>query len=193
MTGAAPAAAPAGAAATTAAARTASELVVAHHHPGRLRLRSHAFERDPALGSALVRWLREQPGVRRVRSNAATGAVLVTYDLSLTNAGALLEAIAGRSRLAVAGPEAKPHEPPVQTVFDAASALDRRVLEWSGGRFDLGFIVPVALGVGAVGSLLFSRHERIPRWDNLLYWSVHFFRVLNRDRLQAAGAHADGG
>lgn len=154
-------------------------LFVTHHHPGRLRVRSPVFDREPKLIETLAGWLAEQAGVRLVQRGAHSGSLLVGYDASRTDGGRLLEAMAQRGRLDVAMP--RPSTPPAQAIFDAARALDRQVAGWSGGRFDLRLAVPVALGLGSVASFFVSDHRRIPRWDNLLYWSVHFFRTLHDD------------
>jgi hypothetical protein len=156
-------------------------LVVAHHHPGRLRVRSRAFEWDAALLSSTERWLAEQPGVLAVSARPEVGSVLVAYDTSRLDVGALLVSLADHARLAIAA-----HPPlgetPAQTIYDAARTLDDHVHRYTNGRYGLGLIVPVALGIGSVGSLAFSTHVRAPRWDNLLYWAVQFFWAMNQDR-----------
>jgi hypothetical protein len=166
-------------------------LAVAHHHPGRLRVRSRAFEGDEALRASTERWLTEQPGVIAARSEAATGSILVAYEPSRVDAGELLAAMAGRAQLAVTAPSRSRLR--AQAVFDAARALDETVVKWSGGRLGLGVAVPVALGIGSIASLFLSPHVRAPRWDNLLYWGVHFFRTLNDDQNVRGREHARGG
>jgi hypothetical protein len=84
-------------------------------------------------------------------------------------------------------------EPPAQRIYDAARAVDDRLLEWSAGRFGISLFVPVALAAGSVGSFLWSSHRRVPRWDNLLYWAVQFFRTLNEDEHSRRPQHANGG
>lgn len=164
-------------------------LFVAHHHPGRLRVRSRAFERDAALRESVARFAGEQTGVRAARAEAKTGSVLVSYDPTRADAGDLLTAIAARAHLVVTEP---PRGNPVQAVFDAARALDEHVVDWSGGRFGLGFVVPLTMGVGSIGSFLWSSHRRVPRWDNLIYWGVQLFRSLNEDRRPPRREHANG-
>lgn len=172
-------------------ARARGRLVVAHHHPGRLRVRSRTFERDEALREATERWLGEQPGVRVVRTHPPTGSVLVAYDPAQTDAGELLVAIAARTRLAIVHPA--PRGPPTQEVFDALHAVDERIFEFSGGRYGLGLVVPIALGVGSVASFLWSPQHRAPGWANLLYWGVQFFRTLNEDQHARRRRHANDG
>ncbi len=156
-----------------------AHLFLAHHHPGRLRVRSRALERAPAALEAIELWLSQQAGVCTACVHAPTGSVLVTYDPTRTDAGELMVGIASRAHLTIAEPS--PGGQPAQAAFDAFRALDEFVLDWSGGRWGLGVLVPLALGVSSVGSLLFSAHRRAPRWDNLLYWGVQLFRSLNED------------
>src|SRR6202011_461254 len=115
--------------------------------------------------------------IRVVLSHAPTGSFLVVYDPSLADAGDLLTAIAARARLAISEPPGG--DPPAQYVFGAMRALEDWMLELSGGRAGLGLVVPIALGIGSIASFWSSPHIRTPRWDNLLYWSVQFFRMLN--------------
>lgn len=175
----------------TSAASHDERLVVAHHHPGRLRVRARAFEADESLRRTIEGWLGEQAGVREVRAHPSTGSVLVVYEPARVDAGQLLMGIAGRARLAIAEPT--PQGAPPQRIFDAAHALDEQVREWSDGRFGLGFVVPVALSFGSLASFVWSAHRRAPRWDNLLYWGVQFFRAFNDDRHAERRRDADVG
>jgi hypothetical protein len=165
-------------------------LVVAHHHPGRLRVRSPRFELDERLLEATQRWLAERPGVRSACSDATAGSILVAYDPSCTDAGELLVAIATRARLVVV--EREPREAPARRIFAAVRAFDGLVLDASGGRFGLGLVFPTALGLGSIASFLMSPHPRAPRWDNLLWWGMEAFRVLNEDPPPPARSHANG-
>jgi hypothetical protein len=173
-------------------------LVLAHHHPGRLRVRvrSGALEEDRTMLEAIERWLTKQPGVRAVCTHARTGSVLVTYDASEAEAGDLFVGIASQGHLDIA--ETRERRAPVQAIFAAFREVDDFVLRSSRGRWGLGLVVPLALGMSSVGSLLFSAHRRAPRWDNLLYWSVQLFRSMNEDRGQPQRRpgdlreHADG-
>jgi hypothetical protein len=166
-------------------------LVLAHHHPGRLRvrLRSGAPEPDGATLEAVERWLTEQPGVRAVRTHGRTGSVLVIYDASEAEAGDLLVGMASHGHLDIG--DARERRPPAQAVFAAFRAVDDFVLRWSEGRWGVGLVLPLALGLSSVGSLLFSAHRRAPRWDNLLYWSVQLFRSLNDERARPERGSGD--
>jgi hypothetical protein len=174
-------------------------LVLAHHHPGRLRVRvrSGALEQDGATLEAIERWLTKQPGIQAVCIHRRTGSVLVTYDASEAEAGDLLVGIASHGHLDIAEP--RESRRPAQAVFAAFRAIDDFVLRSSRGRWGLGLVLPLAMGIGSVGSFLFSAHRRAPRWDNLLYWSVQLFRSMNEERAEAERRpgelhrHANGG
>jgi hypothetical protein len=172
-------------------ARDDRRLAVAHHYPGRLRMRSRAFERNEVLLDTIERWLGEQPGIKLVSAHGPTGGILVAYDPCVVDAGQLLLATAARARLEIAEPA--PRVSPAQRVFDAMRSLDDLVQEWSGERFGLGVVVPVALGIASIGSFVSGPHARTPRWDNLLYWGIQFFRTLNEDQRPHRRPHANGG
>ena len=172
-------------------ARRRGWLVVAHHHPGRLRVRSRRFELDERRLEATQRWLAEQPGVRGARPDASTGSILVSYDASRIEVGELLVAIATRAHLVVV--EREPRAAPAGRIFAAVRAVDSLVLDVSGGRIGLGIAFPTALGLGSVASFLVSPHARAPRWDNLLWWGLQAFRALNGDPHPNARPHANGG
>jgi hypothetical protein len=172
------------------AARDRGWLVVAHHHPGRLRVRSPRFELDGRLLETTHRWLVEHPGVRGASCDATAGSILVVYDPSHADPGELLVAIAARTRLILV--EREPGEPPARRVFEAVRAIDGLVLDASGGLFGLGVAFPAAMGLGSIASFALSSHARAPRWDNLLWWGMQAFRALNEDHRPPARPHANG-
>jgi hypothetical protein len=56
------------------------EFDIAHHVPGRLRLRSAALKRNVCASEEARRHLAQIEGVTSVRANPATGSVLLEYD-----------------------------------------------------------------------------------------------------------------
>jgi hypothetical protein len=165
-------------------------LVVAHHHPGRLRLRARALEEDPQLRDHAVEALADVDGVTSARGSAI-GSVLVEYDPRRVDAGTLLSTVVAATSLAIAPPPSP--DMPARIVALAAQRLDEHVAEWSGGRFDMRIAVPAALAAASFASLLWSDHRRAPRWDNLLYWSFTLFRALNDSRLDEDGGRGERG
>jgi hypothetical protein len=167
-------------------ARDEETLVVAHHHPGRLRVRSRRFEADAALRERIERWIGEQPSVLEARSDAATGSILMVYDPAGADAGGLLVALAEHARLVI-------DEAPSRAgrILEAARALDEHVVTSSGGHFGLDVAVPLAFGLGSIGSFVWSAHLRAPRWDNLFYWGVQLWRLIHEGHAHRR-RHANG-
>jgi cation transport ATPase len=79
------------------------ELTVAHHHPGRLRLRSRAFEGEDGARSVAdaSTALGAVSGVRDVHVSAVTGSVLVLYDPENVDTSALVDAAARSAGITV--------------------------------------------------------------------------------------------
>lgn len=169
-------------------------LIVAHHHPGRLRVRARALEGDAQLRRVACAAIGGHEGVRSAL-DTETGSILVEYDPERVDAGALLSAIAEATALTVALPEPQPRPAgaTAHEVFEAARALDRHVARWTGGRVDLRVAVPATLGVASVASLLLSAQARTPRWDNLLYWGFTLFHTLNERARRAPRDDRGGG
>lgn len=67
------------------------KLEVAHHLPGRLRLRSAVIKQNAAAAENLRATLAEIAGVRSVTVNPDTGSVLLTYDPAVLTPDRLLE------------------------------------------------------------------------------------------------------
>ena len=66
-----------------------------HHLPGRLRVRLDRAK-NPAVASSLDQTLRTTPGVSSVRVSVTTGSVLIHYDITETDASALLQIVRTR-------------------------------------------------------------------------------------------------
>jgi hypothetical protein len=164
-------------------------LVVAHHHPGRLRVRARALQADPELRRRVADAVAATHGVSSV-ADAATGSVLVEYDPRCVDAGALLREITATASLSIEPPA--PPRSPAHTVFESARALNAHVAEWSAGRFDLRFAVPAALAAGSLAAVAFGA-PKAPRWDSLVYWSFTVFRALNDERFLSSHDDRNGG
>lgn len=153
------------------------DLAVAHHHPGRLRVRSEVFAgRDPL---AVRRAISALPGVRGVEHNAQTGSLLIDYAPGKVDPQAIIARALVAGDLALAG--AARREDTAERVVAAARALDDLVSGITGARIDLRTLVPAALA--GLSAYSFVRHRpdgRIPRWDNLLYWAYATFSALHR-------------
>ena len=168
---------------------TADTLRVAHHHAGRLRLRSDAFLSDgpgaeagpdeagrPGAARAA---LDGAPGVLSVEHDGDTGSLLIEYDPARVTAEALLALVARAARLRAAGTPTRPPRTQGQRILDLCRDLNDGAYELTGFRVDLRTVVPATLACLSAATLLLGRGNRMPRWDSLAYWSVNLFAMLH--------------
>lgn len=159
------------------------ELRVAHHSPGRLRLRSRAFEEDGAkvLLERATNALRAVAGVADVSASAYTGSVLVLYDPAKVVQDTLLATVGSATRLPVAERRHKPgdEEHPIDVAIDAVRSVNEFTSELTGHRADLRFLIPAALAGAGVYALATSDEPVLPRWETLLYWAYAVFSNVN--------------
>lgn len=167
-------------------------LSLAHHHPGRLRVRADALCDDVA--SAFERFSRVRgalgslPGVHEVAHNAKSGSIRVDYEPGAVDPNALIEAIAHAAELRAPSAEApQPVRRVASVVISVTRDLNALTSELTGGRADLRDLIPLAMS-GAAAYSFFVKKERLPRWDNLAYWafslfhSLHHGEITERDR-----------
>jgi hypothetical protein len=65
-----------------------------HSIPGRLRVRSRAFRKQPDKAETARSLLGNLAGVRSVDANAITGSLLIRYDEEIVNSARVLSALA---------------------------------------------------------------------------------------------------
>jgi Heavy metal associated domain 2 len=157
------------------------EVALVHHHPGRLRLRGDILVRSASAAARMRDMLSSMSGVGRVIHNQTSGSLLVEYDAERIDADVILGAVADAG-IRLDERRRRPDVP--RAVVGAARGLNAHVGEATRGAADLHGIVSLALGVGAVTSLVLGRQPRWPRWDNLLYWSYTFFRDVHARDLE---------
>jgi hypothetical protein len=165
-------------------------LELVHHHPGRLRVRAEVLRDDAELAARVTGALEGMPGITRVTHSARTGSVLVEYEPGLVEPDAIAERIAEAAQLiSPFDPRAaKPVFKPATALIDGTRGLNAIAEELTGGRVDLRSIVPAALAGAAAYSFAFGKGPRLPRWDNLLWWSYSVFSALHaRDIAGASG------
>ena len=174
--------------ANDAAPTEALELV--HHHPGRLRVRAAVLRDDAELAGRVSHALEAMPGIARVTHNARTGSVLVEYEPGLAEPTAIAERIAATANLlSPFDPRAaKPVFKPAGALIEGTRELNAIAEELTGGRVDLRSIVPAALAGAAAYSFAYGKGPRLPRWDNLLYWSYSVFASLHAREIERGGA-----
>lgn len=163
-------------------------LELAHHHPGRLRVRSDALARgEEALArfSRVALAIEGRPGVRVVRHNAASGSVLVEYVPGAVEPDALVDAIAAAADLEPPPPDA--HErarlrQPALVAIGVTRELNSVAEKILGGRADLRTLVPMAM-LGTAAYSFVTGKNRLPRWDNLTYWAFSLFQSLHAEEI----------
>lgn len=167
-------------------------LQLIHHHPGRLRVRAAAFRQGDAADRAR-RELEAVPGIAQVTHTARTGSLLVEYQPGLADPDVILSRVAEAAGLDMPSEEERARErEPALVAIDVAREINAIVHEVTGYRADLRSIVP--LGMAALAGYSLLRHEgtKLPRWDNLLYWSYNIFTQLHRREIDAAARAVEG-
>jgi hypothetical protein len=167
-------------------------LELVHHHPGRLRVRAEVLRNDTELAARVTSALDGVLGITRVTHNARTGSVLVEYEPGMVEPDAIAERIAQTAQLiSPFDPRAaKPVFRPASALIDGTRELNAIAQELTGGRADLRSIVPAALAGAAAYSFAFGKGPRLPRWDNLIWWSYSVFASLHAHDI--AGSKAGG-
>src|SRR5262249_4730306 len=115
-----------------------------------------------------------------------TGSVLIEYQPGLVDADLIIRRVAAAAGLDPPHDTEAPtrrREPAIVAV-EAARELNEIVYELTGFRADMRTLVPAGLAALAVYSLAYSKEGRLPRWDNLLYWSYNTFSQLHRREIE---------
>ncbi len=169
-------------------------LELVHHHPGRLRVRAEVLRDDAQLAERVTQALGGMPGIARVTHNSRTGSVLVEYEPGLVEPDAIAERIALTAQLiSPFDPRAeKPVFRPASALIEGTRELNAIAQELTGGRADLRSIVPAALAGVAAYSFAFGKGARLPRWDNLLWWSYSVFASLHAREREGARERETG-
>jgi len=156
-------------------------LELAHHHPGRLRVRADSLiDADDVVQQIRAR-LDAVPGIASVKYTAQTGSLLVEYEPGHADADDIILRIADAAGLELPLDEAAlraQRARPALLTIRATRELNLLAEEVTGGRADLRSIVPAALAGLAIYSFI-EEKNRMPRWDNLLYWGFNIFTMLH--------------
>jgi hypothetical protein len=139
--------------------------------------------------------IEQRPGVTRFSHNARTGTLLVEYQPGLAEPDDVLEHIADAAGLERPGKGAirALGRTPALLAVDAARELNAIAAELTGSRADLRALVPAALAALGAYSFVVHKDSRLPRWDNLLYWSYNVFFSLHRREIDAADPYVRTG
>ena len=162
-----------------AGANGALELV--HHHPGRLRVRADAFREKPELVVMVREAVLGLPGITSFNHSPRTGSLLIEYEPGSTEPDDVVERIANAADLERPDEETvrARRRPPATVVVRAARELNALSMDLTGSQVDLRTLVPTALAALSAYAFVYGKGPRLPRWDNLLYWSYNIFVSLH--------------
>lgn len=165
-------------------------LRIVHHHPGRIRLRSEAFQDGDAAAGRARDALIAAGGTTRVEHDAGTGSLLVEYDPARIGPDEILESAAAAAGLCVdrAGP-CRPERTHGERFVRACRDLNDRAYEMTGFRVEPRTILPVGVALMSGVFFVLNRGQRMPRWDNLAYWSLSLFAMLHGRDIGAVAGH----
>jgi hypothetical protein len=169
-------------------------LELVHHHPGRLRVRADAFRQRPAVVDTVREAIEALPGITRFTHTQRTGSLLVEYEPGFIEPDQIVEQIADSAELERPRSDVvAQHRAPAVVAVGAARELNALSMELTGSQIDLRVLVPTALAALGAYSFVYGKDARLPRWDNLLYWSYNIFVSLHRREIDglpsATGSH----
>jgi hypothetical protein len=157
---------------------------VAHHHPGRVRIRSNAFQGE---GSAdgVVEALRRDPAIESVEHSPITGSVLVRYVPAEIDADTILARAADTAHLVVGYDKARDPSDLTHQIIRGSKILNDAVTRLTGHRTDIRGILPLTLA-GLSGYAFVTGKDRLPRWDALAFWAFSIFTQLHEEEIREA-------
>jgi hypothetical protein len=91
-----------------------------HHVPGRLRVRSRAFQCNPAKARGVAQELRTMEGVHDVRYNERIGSLTVQYQPGAETGSQVMAALSAAGCLPVSGRTSRPAGPDLGAAFGKA-------------------------------------------------------------------------
>jgi hypothetical protein len=167
-------------------ARANGVLELVHHHPGRLRVRAEAFRLRPEVVVRVQAAVEALPGITRFSPSRRTGSLLIEYQPGQVEPDDVLGAIADAADMQWLGEgTVRARHQPGLVAVGVARELNAITMELTGARADLRTLVPTALAALAGYSFAYGKEPRMPRWDNLLYWSYNIFVSLHRREIES--------
>jgi hypothetical protein len=146
-------------------------------------VRAEAFREGDATARVLDA-LDAEPGIVSVSHNPRTGSLLVEYQPGLADSETILTRIAEAAGLEMPSDEPPPPRKPALVAIDAAREMNELVADLTGQQTDLRLLIPLGMSALAAYSLVYHPDARLPRWDNLLYWSYNVFSQLHRREIE---------
>lgn len=166
---------------------------LAHASPGRIRLKVEDIKNDPQRAGEIEAKLRTVSGLHSAQANPVTGSLLLIYDERALESMELPFAVAHvlgislndlnpedlRLLMSHQGNGNKFHASSISeglesTVREMNAAVRRTV------GADLGILLPLALAVLGIRSLVMSEKTLLPSWHDYLWFSFSTYFILNR-------------
>lgn len=180
--------------------RAARSARIAHHLPGRMRLKVLGVPAEHEFFAAVKEVIASLEGVERVRVNAASSSIVIDYSPADTvfhfrlhddpsvNAWLQLEGedalLAGIDQAVATGSHYLPgHSRLAETLVNSAEQLDAQLRELSDGYLDLKLLLPLAFA--AATSMRQARGRGTPMWLSLSTFAFNSFLSLHRQRINA--------
>jgi hypothetical protein len=166
---------------------------LAHASPGRIRLKVDRIKSNPVKAAEIETKLRTVPGILSAHANPVTGSLLLTYDEPASASMEVPFAVA--QVLGISLNDFNPDElrrlmshegnganlfssslsQQLESSFSEISAAVRRMAGMS-----LGELLPFALAVLGVRSLLVSEKAVSPSWHEYFWFAFSSYFILNR-------------
>ncbi len=177
---------------TVATAEVVREVLeVVHHHPGRLRVRAEVFRGGPDVDGRVreaAAVMRALPGVARFAHNPHTGSLLIEYEPGLAQPDEILAQLADAAGVLPCDHRALSlSRSPALIAVGAMQEINAIAGELTGQKADLRTLVPVGLAALSAYAFATSKEPRLPRWDNLLWWSYSVFMNHHRSEIETSG------
>lgn len=158
---------------------------IAHHIPGRVRIKIPAARRNRRVLDQVSQFINALEGVQSVEANPVTGSVVVHYDPAhrehlsqylpapeLGEAAEMVEKVQQEAEFLAA------HSHTAAALLQSAGALDGTVRQATGGLLDLKVLLPALLTVWAFFEV--GIDTSTPMWVSLGIFSFNSFVMLHR-------------
>ena len=166
---------------------------LAHASPGRIRLKVEEIKNDPHKAGEIEAKLRTVSGIQSAHANPLTGSLLLTYDEPALESMEMPFAVAQvlgislndldpedlRLLMSHQGNGNKFTTPSVTDGLESAVRDMNAVVRRTVGA-DISLLLPLALAVLGIRSLLVSEKTPLPSWHDYLWYSFGAYFILNR-------------
>src|SRR5262249_46198612 len=106
----------------------------------------------------------------------------------------ILRTIADAAGLDMPSDDPRPRgREPAIVAIDSAREVNDLVSELFGDRIDLRALIPAGMFALGIYSFLYHKDTRLPRWDNLVYWSYSVFYQQFQTEIGESAAQTHGG